>query len=156
PDDKPECCERLKGLAWMLGEWGDKEGKGRVQMKCKWSEGQAFLLHDFTIKQADGKELRVSQRVGWDPAQQQVRSWVFDSAGGFSIGWWTREGNAWTIQSEGVYPDGRLFSSTDTLRFVDDDNAVWRSKDREVDEQPLPDVEIHFARQAKESRPTGE
>jgi hypothetical protein len=58
-------------------------------------------------------------------------------------------GNTWRIQSEGVYPDGRLFSSTDTLRFVGD-NPVRTSRHREVDEQPLPDVGIHFARQAKD------
>ena len=55
-----------------------------------------------------------------------------------------------TITSEGVYPDGRLFNSTDTLKFVDDNHAVWTSKNREVDEHPLPDVEINLARKAKD------
>src|SRR5262249_35078637 len=115
-----------------------------------WSEGQAFFLQDFVVRQADGKDFFVSQRIGWDPAQHQVRSWMFDSAGGFSIGWWTREGNTWTIETEGIYPDGRAFSSTDTLKFVDDNNAVYTSKQRQVDEQPLTDIEINFARKSKD------
>ncbi len=147
--EKPASFDRLKGLNWMLGEWTDKEGKGTVRLTCKWSEGQAFFLQDFVIKQSDGKDFYVSQRVGWDPAAQQVRSWQFDSAGGFSIGWWTREGNSWIIQTEGVYPDGQQFTSTDTLKFIDDNNAVWTSKDRQVDEQPLPDVQLAFIRKQK-------
>jgi uncharacterized protein (TIGR02246 family) len=149
-DDRPASFDKLKGLNWMLGEWGDKEGKGRVKLACKWSEGQAYFLQDFVIKQADGKDFFVSQRVGWDPAMEQVRSWQFDSAGGFSFGWWTREGNSWSIQTEGVYPDGRQFTSTDTLKFIDDNNAVWASKNREVDEQPLADIELSFTRVTKD------
>jgi uncharacterized protein (TIGR02246 family) len=149
-DERPAAFDKLKGLNWMLGEWGDKEGKGRVKLTCKWSEGQAFFLQDFVIKQPDGKDFFVTQRVGWDPAMGQVRSWQFDSGGGFSIGWWTREGNSWTIQTEGIYPDGRPFTSTDTLKFVDDNNAVWSSRDRQVDEQPLADLELTFVRAAKD------
>jgi len=148
-EEKPAAFDKIKGLNWMLGEWGDKDGKGTIKLTCKWSEGQAFFLQDFVIKHADGKDFYVSQRVGWDPAMQQVRSWQFDSAGGFSVGWWTREGNSWTIQTEGVYPDGRQFTSTDTLKFIDDNNAVWTSRDREVDEQPLADVELAFTRKSK-------
>lgn len=148
-ESRPAAFERLKGLSWMLGEWADAAGKGRVKLTCKWSEGQAFLLQEYVVRQADGKEFHVSQRVGWDPAMQEVRSWQFDSAGGFSVGFWTREGNTWTIETDGVYPDGRHFTSADTLKFIDENNAVWASKNRAVDEHPLADVEIAFTRKAK-------
>ena len=148
-EQKVESSDKLKGLAWMLGEWMDKEGKGAVSMDCKWYPGQTFLLQDYVIKQADGKDFNVSYRIGWDPYNQQIRSWVFDSAGGFGIGWWTRDGNTWVIESEGVYPDGRLFSSTDTLKFIDENSAEWTSKNREVDEQPMPDIELKFSRKPK-------
>lgn len=148
-DDKPASFDKLKGLNWMLGEWDDKDGKGTVRMSCKWFPAQAFFQQEFVIKQTDGKDFHVLQLVGWDPYNEQVRSWMFDSAGGFSIGWWTREGNSWNIRAEGVYPDGRLFTSTDSLRFVDDNNAVWSSKNREVDEQPLADLELSFSRISK-------
>ncbi|MFO0879944.1 MAG: SgcJ/EcaC family oxidoreductase [Gemmataceae bacterium] len=149
-ETKPASFEKLKGLNWMIGEWTDKEGKDAVKMTCKWTPAQAFFQQEYVIKQADGKDFNVLQLVGWDPYNQQVRSWMFDSAGGFAIGWWTREGNTWSIRAEGVYPDGRLFTSTDTLRFVDDNNAQWTSKNREVDDQPLADVELNFTRKTRD------
>lgn len=147
--EKPVAFSQLKQLHWILGQWQDKEGKGVVQMNCKWAHGQAFFLQEFVLKQPDDKEFHVTQWIGWDPVNQQVRSWMFDSAGGFALGWWTRSGNTWTIESEGVYPDGRMFSSTDTLKYLNDDAATWTSRDRQADEQPLPDVELNFVRKAK-------
>ena len=32
--------------------------------------------------------MTVTQRIGWDPAAKQIRSWEFDSEGGFGEGTW--------------------------------------------------------------------
>src|SRR5262249_7257469 len=143
-DDKPPAAAQLKQLAWLVGDW---EGKsGGVKMTCKWGAGQAFLVQDYTTKQADGKEYVVTQFVGYDAQQQQLRTWTFDSGGGFSGAMWVRDGNTWTGTSEGLYPDGKTTTATETLKFVDDNTAVLSLKNREVEEQPLADLEITFVR----------
>jgi len=148
-DDKPAAYQRLKQLSFLVGEWQDKAGKGGVQVSCKWGPGQTFLLQEVTVKQEDGTALSMSQRVGWDAHNENIRSWVFDSTGSFGGGTWSREGNTWTVQSEGVYADGRLGNSVDSWKFVDSNNVVWGSKSRQADEQPLPDVEMALVRKPK-------
>jgi uncharacterized protein (TIGR02246 family) len=144
-DEGPPATGKLKALEWMLGEWVDKDGKGDVTMTCKWAPGQAFLLQEFTVKQ-EGKEMIIRHRIGYDPAEGRIRSWVFDSSGGFADCVWAREGNTWVTDSNGTFPDGRRSSSTNRWKYIDDNSFTWSSRDREVEEQPLPDVEVKFIR----------
>jgi uncharacterized protein (TIGR02246 family) len=144
--DAPEAVAQLKPLAWLVGEWTDKDGKGDVTLSCKWGLDMTFLLLEYTVKRADGKTLSISQRIGFDAANGTLRSWVFDSAGGFGGGVWTREGNSWVSETGGTYPDGRGTSSLDTLKYVSDSEFTWSSKNREVDEVPLPDLSVTFVK----------
>jgi uncharacterized protein (TIGR02246 family) len=143
-EDRAASYSRLKPLAWLIGEWTSK--KGDVSLSCKWGPNQSFIVQEFTVKQAGGKVLSVSQRIGWDGPREEVRSWIFDSQGGHSIGEWSREGNTWTVATEGSLPDGRIGTSTSIYKYINDDSFTWTSRDREVDEQPLPDVEVNFIR----------
>ena len=59
--------------------------------------------------------MTVNQRIGWDPLTKQIKSWVFDSEGGYGDALWTRKGNQWVIKSTGVLPDGRTASATHVL-----------------------------------------
>jgi uncharacterized protein (TIGR02246 family) len=150
-DDQPEAVNRLKQLAWLVGEWEDKDGKGRVTMSVRWGPNQTFLIQRFTIKQADGKEIQTTQRIGWDPQEEQIRSWLFDSSGGFAGGYWTRRGNSWEEESEGVLAEGQATTAVNTWKFVDDNTAEWTSKEREADEVPLQDLRVTFVRKNKGS-----
>ena len=51
--------------------------------------------------------MTVNQRIGWDPLARQIRSWEFDSEGGFGEGKWSRDGERWVIKHTGVRPEGR-------------------------------------------------
>jgi uncharacterized protein (TIGR02246 family) len=146
--DTPEATTQLKPLAWLVGEWTDKDGKGDVTLVCKWGLDMTFLLLDFTVKRADGKVLTVSQRIGFDAANGNLRSWVFDSAGGFGGGTWTREGNSWVVESGGTYPDGRGTSGLDTWKYINESEFNWSSTNREVDEAPQPDLSVTFVKKA--------
>ena len=148
PSQVPEAVTQLKPLAWLVGEWTDKDGKGDVTLVCKWGPDMTFLLLDFAVKRPDGKLLTVSQRIGFDAANGNLRSWVFDSAGGFGGGTWTREGNRWVVESGGTYPDGRGTSSLDTWKYVNESEFSWSSTNREVDEAPLPDLSVTFVKKA--------
>ncbi len=66
---------------------------------------------------------RGSQIIGWDPYAQTIRSWLFDSDGGFGVGRWTPAGNRWTVKTLSVLPDGRRGSATNIYELEGD--TVW-------------------------------
>jgi uncharacterized protein (TIGR02246 family) len=150
-DDRPEATTRLKQLAWMVGEWQEREAKGQVTMSVRWGPNQTYLIQRFTVKQADGKEIQTTQFIGWDPREERLRTWLFDSSGGFAGAFWTRSGNSWEAESEGVTAEGQAITSVDTWKYVDANTAEWTSREREADEAPLPDLRVTFVRTNKGS-----
>jgi uncharacterized protein (TIGR02246 family) len=78
--------DRLKDLEWMIGEWIDEGSDSVVRVNCHWSEDKNFLIRSFTVKSQGKPVMTVSQRIGWDPLARQIRSWEFDSEGGFGEG----------------------------------------------------------------------
>src|SRR5205823_8230925 len=91
--------------------------------------------------------------IGWDPTAKTVRSWLFESTGGFGQGTWTKDGAKWTIKSSAVLPDGKKAASTNTVARVDADTITWAVTDRTLDGKPLPDIkEVRMRRQASTAR----
>jgi uncharacterized protein (TIGR02246 family) len=136
----------LKELEWMVGEWTAGGDKADATVKVSWAANRAFLLMDYTIKQDQGDPLEVTVRVGWDPILARIRSWVFDSTGGFAQAYWTRDGKRWVVGTSGVLPDGGTGGATNIYEFVDENTFTWRSTDRDVDGTPLADAEMKFVR----------
>jgi len=149
-EGKAATYPHLKQLSWMVGEWTDK--KGEVTVSCKWAPNQSFIVQEFTVRRPGAREVSVLQRIGWDAVRQQLRSWVFDSRGGYSVGSWQREGNTWIVASEGSLPDGRTGTANNRYRFINNDTFTWSSHDREVDEQPMPDVDVTYIRKKPDNR----
>jgi uncharacterized protein (TIGR02246 family) len=137
---------QLQDLAWLVGEWVDDEPKKDVQMTCKWDANKAFLLMHYLVKREGTEDLEVTVRVGWDGASGRIRSWTFDSQGGFSEGFWMKDGKRWLVGSAGVLPDGGIGESTLIYEFKDQNSFVWRATEREVDRQPLADSEVKYVR----------
>ena len=135
---------QLKDLGWLVGEWAD--ARTDVTMTSRWDTNRAFLILDYTVKQEGADPLKVRVRVGWDGANARIRSWMFDSQGGFGEGYWQRDGKKWVVGASGVLPDGGTGSGTNSYEFVDANTFVWRATDREVDGQPLADAEVKFVR----------
>jgi uncharacterized protein (TIGR02246 family) len=133
--------ERLKVLEGLVGEWIDESDEAEVHTTCRWAENQSYLLRSFRFKVRGQESTAGSQRVGWDPHLKQIRSWVFDSDGGFSEGLWSRDGDRWVIKSRGVVKDGRTASATNILTFVNRDTIKWTSVDRTLGAEVLPDAE---------------
>jgi uncharacterized protein (TIGR02246 family) len=141
PDRMPTPHERLAELEWMLGDWVDENDEGVVHTTCKWSDDGNFLLREFALKFAGRPMLSGSQRIGWDPLAGQFKSWVFDPDGGHSEGHWSREGeDQWIIHARGVLPDGRPVASTQVLTRVGKTGARWKSVNRTVGGEALPDI----------------
>jgi uncharacterized protein (TIGR02246 family) len=140
PAPAPSNYEHLKELEWMVGAWLDDSPGAYIETDCSWTKNQNFLKRSFVWK--SGEEVRMSgmQIIGWDPAAKQIRSWVFDSDGGFAEGKWTRKGTRWFIQQIGTLQDGGQSTATNILTQLDDDSFTWQSIDRTVDGEVLPNV----------------
>jgi uncharacterized protein (TIGR02246 family) len=137
---------QLRSLEWLIGDWVDDGGKGAVQIKTKWAPNKSFLVMEYEVKQEGADPMLVTQRIGWDPVNNRVRSWVFDSAGGFGEGYWQRDGNKWVVGASGILADGGTGGATNVYEFKDEKTFLYRSVDREIDDQPVADVEVKFVR----------
>ena len=103
----------------------------------------------FSVVVGDEIEHSGMQIIGWDPSAETIRSWVFDSDGGFGEGLWSQHDKAWHIQSTGTLPDGSKSSSTNILKYVDDNSFTWQSVNRIAGGELLPNVpEVVVSRQA--------
>ena len=58
------------------------------------------------------------QIIGWDPIDERIRSWTFDSEGGFADGYFTREGSRWLLRETGVAPDGSRTGADNTITKI--------------------------------------
>jgi uncharacterized protein (TIGR02246 family) len=124
--------EHLQELAWLIGDWIDEDPSAVVHTHCDWSPDGNFLLRDFTVHIQGKPAMTVHERIGWDPLAKQVRSWVFDSEGGFGGGLWTREGDRWIIKSSGVVSDGKVASATHEIAKLNAQQYRWTARDRVV------------------------
>jgi hypothetical protein len=81
---------------------------------------------------------------GWDSETQEIRSWVFDSDGGFGDRFWTEEGkgNRWQIEAVNTLPDGSQSPAVHVITKVDDDHYTWESGNRSVDGLLLPSITV--------------
>jgi uncharacterized protein (TIGR02246 family) len=141
PEPPPSHYEQLKELEWMIGSWIDEDEDATVQTDCEWTKNQNFINRSFAVVVGDQVALAGMQIIGWDPAAKQIRSWIFDSDGGFSEGKWTRKGDRWLIQQNGTLPDGSRSSAVNIITRVNDDSFTWQSVHREVDGDILPNVD---------------
>jgi uncharacterized protein (TIGR02246 family) len=146
-DDNPSAA-RVRQLDWLVGEWVNEDRESTVTMNCRLTEKQSFLVIDQVVSVRGEEVLTLKQVIGWDPLRQQLRSWVFDSRGGFGEGSWSRDGNLWTIDAAGVLSDGREASSVNSYRYLDENSFEWASVNREVGGQPQSDMKVRYTRKA--------
>jgi uncharacterized protein (TIGR02246 family) len=139
--------DALDLLEWMVGKWQDTEEGVDVEAVASWTENGRFLLRSFIIRDPDSSDMKVSELIGWDPSENIIRSWVFDSDGGFGQSTWRQRGDEWLILARAVLPDGGKASAIQILRPIDEDTFIWSSTNREADGHMLPDIEeIRFVR----------
>ena len=137
----PSHYEQLKDLEWMIGRWVDQDDDATVVTECNWTKNNNFITRSFTVQIRDRIDMAGMQIIGWDPAAKQIRSWVFDSDGGFGQGTWTKKDKRWYIQQTGVLPDGGKSSSVNIITYVDDNTCTLQSVNRTVDGELLPNIE---------------
>jgi uncharacterized protein (TIGR02246 family) len=133
--------EQLKDLEWMVGSWVDQDDEATVVTECHWTRNNNFLVRSFKVQVRDRIDMSGMQIIGWDPAAKQIRSWVFDSDGGFGQGTWTNKGDRWYIHQSGVLADGRKTSAVNILTRLDDNTCTLKSVNRTVDGELLPNID---------------
>ena len=143
PAPPPSNYEHLKDLEWMVGSWidDDKDDDATIQTDCSWTKNKNFMTRSFAVVVGDKVDMSGMQIIGWDPIAKQIRSWIFDSDGGFAEGKWKRKGDRWLIQQAGTLPDGRKSSAVNIIKKVDNDSFTWQTVQRSVDGDVLPDVD---------------
>jgi uncharacterized protein (TIGR02246 family) len=137
----PSHYEQLKDLEWMIGTWIDQDEENRIETTCQWTKNQNFITRWFTVSVHDRIDMAGLQIVGWDPAAKKIRSWVFDSDGGFGEGMWTKKDTRWYVQSTGTLPDGGKTSCVNIITYIDDNTCTWQSVNREAGGEILPNVD---------------
>jgi len=103
----PQGNEKLKSLAWLLGEWAAKAGDTEVLVSSHWSDDGKYIVREFLVR-ADGREdISATQRIGADSSTGKIRCWTFDSNGGTSEGTWRQDGDRWLVDTKEVLADGK-------------------------------------------------
>lgn len=139
--------DRLVALEWMAGEWLDEEEGGvAIQTSCDWSPNRNFLIRTFTTMVNGEETLGGTQWIGWDPVKGNIRSWLFDSDGGYGEGVWIQDGDKWTVESSSVSPLGKTVKETHVITFLDQDTMSLEAVNRTLDGEPLPDLKEIVAR----------
>lgn len=138
----PTPHDMLQPLAWLVGNWVNEGDDARIEISYRWSDDKNYLVGTYRV-QREGKTIMDSQqRIGWDPVAGQVRSWLFDSDGGFAEGRWTELDGAWMIKSVATLPDGLTGSATVTLTPQAATRFVMKGADRISGGERLDDFEV--------------
>lgn len=140
PLPPPSHYEHLQDLSWLVGQWASGAGDTQIETSCRWSSNQNFLVQTFKILVAGSVDFEGTQIIGWDPTLKSVRSWTFDSDGGFGVGRWSGGEGRWTAKILHTLPDGRRGSATNIYEIVDDDSVRYQSIGRQVDGELMPSV----------------
>lgn len=141
PASVPSHYEQLKELEWMIGTWVDQDEQATVVTECNWAKNNNFITRSFSIQIRDRIDMAGMQIIGWDPSTKQIRSWVFDSDGGFGQATWKKKDSRWYIQQSGVLPDGRKSSAVNIITRLDDNTCTLQSVNRMVDSELLPNID---------------
>ena len=134
----------LSQLEWMVGRWtADRDGT-TLEMVVRWNVTGTYLLRDSKAIRDGQVVLRGSQRIGWDPLANKLKSWSFDSDGGFGEAVWTKDGDAWIGQGMTTLPDGRQSFATSVMTRDGPDHFTYDLMAMRVEGQPVPDRRLRF------------
>lgn len=137
---QPSHYEKLRAIEPLIGSWASSEDGSTVTADYRWTKNENFIVNQFKVFVEDVVSLEGTQIIGWDASAGCIRSWTFDSAGGFGVGRWEPEGDGWKVRGLQVLADGSRASSIQLLEPVDENTIRFRSVAREVDGQVLPNI----------------
>jgi hypothetical protein len=113
----------------MVGDWTGKGKLGEAKLSYAFDENKKFLRGRYSISQ-DGKVARSGTQVIANDPNAGLRSWQFESDGGFGEWLWSRDGTRWVIQGSGTMPDGTEETASHLLVPLDNDTFTWQVLER--------------------------
>src|SRR6516165_9366677 len=147
----------LQSLEWLIGSWVAKSPGRTTETTFAWTKNKSFLKRTFRITAAEkdkSKTTTGTQVIGYDPTTGEIRSWLFDSEGGFAESAWSGEENRMVGQTRSVMADGSAGHSTDVLTRISNDEFTVQSTNRTVDGESVKDGDaIHVVRVSASGAP---
>jgi uncharacterized protein (TIGR02246 family) len=137
----PSNYEHLKELEWLTGDWVDDSKNVDVETLAQWTKNKNFITLSFRVQFEGRPALEGTEVIGWDPLIKSIKSWVFDSLGGFGQGVWSREGTRWTVRSTGFLITGEKTSAINIYTALDENTFTFSSIGREINGEPQPNIE---------------
>ncbi len=140
-------AERLKALAWLVGEWEASVGSMTLRMRCESTDEGNFLTRELEAgRNPDRLKLLGSQRIGWDSSRHQLKSWFFEADGGSGEGYWTHAGDVWTTRATVTHPNGAVATAATRYTLIDPDHIRLESTDIQADGEKKRDITLDFHR----------
>lgn len=144
---------KLESLAWMIGRWIDEDVDSVVEIDCFWDKSGAYLIREFKERSDGVLASSGTERIGWDPLRMQVRSWMFDSKGGYLEAQWTCSGDTLTVVAHGYRADGKPLREIFRCTRLREDAFHIGSSDRFVGETQLEDLDMTIVRRPPPAAP---
>jgi uncharacterized protein (TIGR02246 family) len=147
-DDQPAPTpgDRLEGLAWLVGDWVSESPDLAVRISYAWDEDKNYLIGKFLATRQGEVVLKTEQRIGWDPLAGKIRSWLFDSDGGFGGGLWTPTEEGWVVKSQSTDPEGSVGFASVLFQMLDQDRFQMVGTDRLIGDQRMEDFNVVVTR----------
>lgn len=142
PKERRQHRIQLNQLSWLEGEWIDEDKDSTVFFACAPIDNGNFLLREFVLIVDGDPAISGSQRIGWDPLTGKLRTWIFDSEGGYGEGFWYRDDDRWILKTIGVTAEGEMASSTSIYKKVNDHTMTWQCVDHEIGGERFPDSDV--------------
>lgn len=136
----PADLGQLEDLNWLVGQWSAKNKDVDLDVKFRWIENNQFLAREYKASQGGKVISQGLQIIGVDPTTEQIISWTFSGDGSHAMGVWAPHENGWVVDSTGVTRDGIISGALEILSQKDKNTFVWKSTDRTLGEEPLPDT----------------
>jgi uncharacterized protein (TIGR02246 family) len=143
--------EHLKPLEWLLGEWVATTDDTAILVSSRWCDEGNFILREFVVAHDSGGNISGTQRIGWDPAAKEIKSWTFDSQGGTGEDHWRRENNRWIVETVDVTADGKKGKTSSVYALGENGRFTWEVTSADVDGAKLKPQRVEF-RLAKDDK----
>lgn len=141
----PAALNNVSSLGVLVGEWSGETPQGKIHISAKWDSGKKFLRRDFSLSNATSP-LSGTQEIGWDPATEQIKSWIFHDDGSFGEGVWNLEDVVWVEGSWRICADGRTVKATQVYKFPDRNTIIWKLIRGSIEGQPVQSMEVVLKR----------
>lgn len=125
---------KLSDLSWLIGDWKAEDKDNSMDVKVRELESK-FLSVSYLV---NGK-LVAEEKIGINPKNGLLTSWIFSANGGVGTAYWVKEGNLWTKMAESYEVSGLKSGAVYNLKVLSPDSFVWNSSSRYIAGNRLAD-----------------